>query len=238
MTSKIGVIFGEYHSYKDWRLRLKDVKIEMPDANTEYVQVPGMNGYLDLTDAQFGGVTYGMRKLTFTFDARDCSYVRWAELLSRISGAIHGKKLKIIQDIDAGYYYLGRCSVNTNKSNEILAEVVIECYCDPYKLEVSSSDEPWKWDQFSFIDGKAYSTSDITINSKSVWQEILLRGYAYNDTLTIISNAHMSVKYQDCVYSIYPGANTMYDIILCEGDNKLYFLGTGKITIAHKGGRL
>lgn len=119
-----------------------------------------------------------------------------------------------------------------------LAEISIECTCDPYKLDVTSSNEPWKWDTFSFIDGVIRNTSDIDINSSASWKEIILDGYPYNDTLKIISNASMKVKYRNGTYDIYAGENIMYDIELYEGENKLYFQGKGKITIVHRGGML
>lgn len=238
MAGKTGVSFDEVHSYTDWHLRLKQIEIGLPEAYTEYVEVPGMNGYLDLTEAQYGGVTYGMRTLKFTFDARDCTYIRWPELLSRIAKDLHGKEKRIILDIDSGYYYSGRCSIDTQKTNEVLAEIGIECYCNPYKIDVTSSDEPWKWDTFSFIDGIIRSTSDISINSTSGWQEVILAGYAYNETLTIVSNAAMLLKYRNGTYSITAGENIMYDVQLYEGDNELYFQGQGTITIVHRGGRI
>ena len=72
-----GVSFDGAHSYNDWGLKLKSVSIGVPKAKTVYVSVNGMNGSLDLTEAQNGGVVYEMRTLKFTFDARDCSYIRW-----------------------------------------------------------------------------------------------------------------------------------------------------------------
>lgn len=233
-----GVSFDDAHSYNDWGLKLKSVSIGVPKAKTVYVSVNGMNGSLDLTEAQNGGVVYEMRTLKFTFDARDCSYIRWTGLISRIARAIEGKERRIILDVDSGYYYTGRCHIDTKKTNEELAEISIECTCDPYKLDVTSSYEPWKWDTFSFIDGVIRNTSDIDINNLTSWKEIILDGYPYNDTLKIISNASMKVKYRNGTYDIYAGENIMYDIELYEGENKLYFQGKGKITIVHRGGML
>ena len=82
------------------------------------------------------------------------------------------------------------------------------------------------------------NTSDIDINSPTSWKEITLDGYPYNDTLKIISNASMKVKYRNGTYDIYAGENIMYDVELYEGENKLYFQGKGKITIVHRGGML
>jgi hypothetical protein len=233
-----GVTFDKAHTYRDWGLRLKSLTIGIPQAKTSYVDVPGMNGSLDLTEAQNGGIVYEMRTLKMTFDARNCNYSHWSGLVSRIAKEIEGKEKRIILDTDAGYYYTGRCHIDTKKTNEVLAEISIECTCEPYKLDIHSSDEPWIWDTFSFIDGVIRSTSDIMVNSPSDWKEIDLEGWPHNETLKIVSNASMKVKYRNNNYSIYAGENIMYDMQLYEGKNKLYFMGSGKITIVHRGGTL
>ena len=135
--SETGVSFGPAHSYKTWGLKLKEIKIGMPEVKTSYVEVPGMNGSLDLTEATFGGVTYGMRTLEFSFDARNCSYKDWATLISTIASAIHGQQLSIILDIDPGYRYVGRCALDTQKTNEVLAQLTITCTCQPFKLKTN-----------------------------------------------------------------------------------------------------
>lgn len=65
--SGVGITFDETHSFRDWGLKLKKIEIGIPKAKTEYVSVPGMNGDLDLTEAQNGGIKYEMRELKFTF---------------------------------------------------------------------------------------------------------------------------------------------------------------------------
>ena len=45
MPGKVtGVSFNGTHSYDDWGLKLKNVEIDLPEAKTVYVDVPGMNG--------------------------------------------------------------------------------------------------------------------------------------------------------------------------------------------------
>lgn len=235
---KTGVSFNGSHSYKEWGLSLKKVEISIPEAKTSYVDVPGMNGSLDLTEAENGGVVYEMRTLKFSFDARNCNYYDWAALLSKIANAIQGKEQKIILDTDPGYYYTGRCQVSTKKSNEVLAEVVIECTCDPFKIDIASSADPWIWDTFSFVDGIIRKTSEIAIDSQDEWKEIILNGWYYNEVLKILSSTAMQVKWNDQIFQMTSGTNMMYDIAIVEGVNKLYFRGTGTVTIIHRGGML
>lgn len=236
--SGVGISFDEVHSFRDWGLKLKQVEIGIPKAKTEYVSVPGMNGDLDLSEAQHGGVKYEMRELKLTFGTRNCSYERWCGLLSQIASDLQGVSKRIILDMDKGYYYSGRCAITTEKKNDVTAELTITCNCEPYKISVDSSDEPWKWDTFSFINGVIRNTSDITINAASGWQKVTLDGWVYNDTLRIVSNAEMKVRYRNSTYTISTGENIMYDIVLYKGVNELYFQGTGKVTLIHRGGML
>lgn len=166
------------------------------------------------------------------------NYERWSGLLSQIASDLQGISKRIILDTDKGYYYTGRCEIETEKNNDVTAEIVISCKCEPYKISVDSSDEPWKWDTFSFINGVIRNTSDITISSGSGWQKVSLDGWVHNETLRIVSNAEMKVRYRNSTYTIYTGENIMYDIVLYKGVNDLYFQGTGKVTLIHRGGML
>ena len=79
-----------------------------------------------------------MRTLKFTFGARNCSYERWSGLLSQIASDLQGISKRIILDTDKGYYYTGRCEIETEKNNDVTAEIVISCKCEPYKISVDS----------------------------------------------------------------------------------------------------
>ena len=238
MAKKTGVMFGEVHSWNDWGLRLKEIHIGLPKVKTDYLNVPGMNGSLDLTEVQNGGVKYGNRELEFKFDARNCGYQRWSNLISKISSDVHGQKKRIILDTDPGYYYLGRCSLDTEKTNEVLAEIVISCDCDPFKIDVSALNEPWVWDTFDFEDGVIRKTSEIAINSPSGWQEVRIDGWIHNEVLRIITDKEMVMKFEEKEYLLEVGENKVYEAEIREGKNFLYFKGTGNILILQIGGMI
>lgn len=238
MAKNIGVRFDGIHSWTDWGLRLKEMKIGLPKIKTAYLEVPGMNGSLDLTEAQNGGVKYGNRELEFKFDARNCGYQKWLTLVSNITAEIHGQKKKIIIDTDPGFYYSGRCSVESKKDNDVLAEIIISCDCDPFKIDVAALNEPWVWDTFSFIDGVVRKTHEIMINSLDSWQEVRIDGWIHNEVLRVIADKPMSVKFKDNIYELEAGENKLYEVEILEGKNYLYFKGEGKILILQIGGMI
>lgn len=239
MEKTVGVKFDDVHSFDRWGLKLCGIEIGFPEAKTVYVDIPGMHGMLDLTEAQHGGVVYGTRKIKFTFDARDCRYRDWPALVSSVAGEIEGREKKIVLDIDPEYYYKGRCHIDTKKTNETKASIVVDCQCKPHKMTLSSSEEPWIWDTFSFEHGVITKpTKDIVIASATTWTDVTVVGMTYNDTVHILTTADCELMYGDDTYDLKQGNNVMYDLTLSEGENTLKFRGSGKVTVVCRGGKL
>lgn len=234
-----GVTFGDYHSYRDWGLYLKEVDLGLPPAKTAYIDVPGMDGQLDVTEAQNGGVVFGQRTLKFTFDARGCNYSDWATLISTIATAIQGQKLKIVLDTDASYAYEGRCEVETTKSNEVLAEIVITCTCGPYKNDYIYEDGNWLWDPFSFVDGVIRKANVYTIATSG--QQVELIGFVRNEPLEIIvtgsvTKVSATVDGATVSFNLQAGRNIVTTIPIEYGRQTLTFTGTGTVKIIQRGG--
>ena len=122
---------------------LKDIQIGLPEIQKAEIHVPGMMGMLDLSESQYGGVKFKNRKLAFVFDARYCSFSSWPELVNTVASHLHGKKLKIALDIDDGYFYAGRCTLETRKENEIHSEISVKCDCYPLKMSLRRPGSDW-----------------------------------------------------------------------------------------------
>ena len=132
-----GVTFNGYHSYDDWGLKLKEIQIEVPEAKTEYIELQGVDGDIDLTEIRNDGVKYGMRSLVFVFNAPHSSYEKWAAILSEVAYVVEGKSLEIVIDEDSSYTYTGRGHITTAKENTVNSEIEIACYCQPMKTSGS-----------------------------------------------------------------------------------------------------
>lgn len=132
-----GIKFGSTHTYNDWGLLLAQKKIGIPVVKTVTVEVPGVNGVLDLTEALTGGVCYGNRELSFTFITRDTlSGMAWPKLLSTISAAIHGREMDIVLDDDPEWKYTGRVTIDSFETRSAKRTIVIKCDCLPYKVNL------------------------------------------------------------------------------------------------------
>lgn len=228
-----GVTFGTKHSYNDFGLILSSKSISLPKAKTKTVEIPGADGVLDLTECLTDDVKYQNRTLQFTFTVVD-PLTSWAAVLSEVTNFLHGRKLRIYMDWDKNYYYEGRCSVNQFKSDKRTATIVIDCDCDPYKIEKNSSSDPWLWDTFSFVDGIIY-INKVTV-SGSATATLINRRKVVSPTFTC--SAAMTATFEGVTYNLPVGTTTILNIRLQEGENIISFRGNGTVQIDYKGGSL
>ena len=133
-----GVTIGNIHCYKDWKCFLSSVNIEMPEAETITINVPGRAGVLDCTEKIFGGPAYKNRTISLQLQTTAALSGESRESLrSKISNAWHGQKMRIIFDSDPLYFYEGRISVGTFTDDGTIITIPITCDCKPYKYLIS-----------------------------------------------------------------------------------------------------
>jgi len=241
MINNKGVKFGNYHSYTNWNLILVEGSVEFPQAKTETVNVPGMDGVIDLTGVLSSDVKYENRALSFEFAWKGSYDDREGFLnkISEIASALHGQKLQIILDDDPDYYYTGRCHINDMKTNFQTMTFTIDCDCEPYKYIIESSGNDWLWNPFSFVDGviqlESFSISGTESRAfpcerKTVSPTIKWQPDTAGDTLTITQG--------ETTVTISSGSQIVYDIRFKEGSNTLTFTGEGTVTVRYQRGTL
>ena len=142
------------HTYTDYGLYVTNTNpVEPPEVKAEYIEVPGRNGQIDLTEALTGYTVYNNRQIVLELGGRKRSQ-EWPGFMSNFLNDLHGKPVKVIFDNDPSYYYQGRATVESDyeKGNEI-ARFTLTINAEPYKYSNQSTTEPWLWDPFSFVDG-------------------------------------------------------------------------------------
>lgn len=199
---------------QEYGMKLTTFTISSPSPITKYIDVPGRPGKLDATLALNGKVNLSTRQVSATFHVRDCTYSDWHTLLSVLNTAFNGTESKIVFSSDPNWYYKGRFKIDTKKSNQITSTITISCNeVFPYKLESFSE----------------YYNISSTL-------QIIVTGKEYNSTMTICSSSVLSLVFEGTTYQIIPGTNMMYAIHLKNGNNTLYFSGTGSVTILFERG--
>lgn len=131
-----GVMFGITHSYWDWGLMLKKApEISPPEPKTHYVDIPGMNGRMDLSEALAGKVTYGNREIKLEF-SMTADRESWSAVYSEILNELHGQQKEITLDDDPMHYYKGRVTVGqpTWDRKTVSLEMTVEA--EPFKRNI------------------------------------------------------------------------------------------------------
>lgn len=171
-----GVKIGEFHSITDWNSVLKKKPtISPPKARTQYINIPGRSGAIDLSEV-LGPITYDMR--TITFELRYLGDIDgWAAMYSQILNEIQGQAALIVIDDDNLWSYTGRAEIATWTPGQHFVDYTIKAYVQPYKTQPPTYDE-WKWDPFNFEEDvaidRAYNITDAEDTTIMVYQEATL----------------------------------------------------------------
>lgn len=196
-----GVSFGSAHSYEDLNLILEPFTPTPAEPQTNFLQVPGRDGYLDLTEAN-GRVKYKSRVFTIPFTVAPWDTKTFDERAMLVSSWLNGRQLKIIFDRDPDYYWFGRLSVDKYEQNKNIGRIVIKATVEPYKMEVAEQN-------YSYTLTAEEVTKNLTGGNMPVIPKII----STNDTSYIIFNG---VK-----YPLQKGTQRIRDICFVYGINKV-----------------
>lgn len=224
------------HTYTDYGLYVTNTNpVEPPEVKAEYIEVPGRNGQIDLTEALTGYTVYNNRQIVLELGGRKRSQ-DWPGFMSNFLNDLHGKSVKVIFDNDPSYYYQGRATVESDyeKGNEI-ARFTLTINAEPYKYSNQSTTEPWLWDPFSFVDGVIRYYNQLQVDGTA---QIQVLGSEMPVIPVFTTSAAMQVEFGGKTYDLAAGNNKIYDIVLMNQTYTLTFTGTGTVSINYKTGRL
>lgn len=227
------VDFDGIRTDREWKMQLLNVRISHPEVKGEQIDIPGMDGKIDLSEI-FGDVKYGNRTVEFMFDVFS-GYDDWQYLTSVVANYLHGRIHKAINGFDRSFYWEGRFSIDSDKTDEVSHKIVITGDVDPYKYDVEDGSEPWKWDPFSFRSGIIRDYRKRRIDGNGT---VTIAGRRKQVNPTIICDVAMTVECEGITVGLEPGATVVYEMQLGEGRHELNFTGNGTVTVLYRGGSL
>lgn len=227
----MGVTIGDKHTNRDWGLKWHSCAVSMPEAQSIEIQVPGRDGVIDLTETLTGEVRYKMRTITLSF-VKFCGIAEWQTAYSAIAAYCHGKRMKVVLDTDAMYYYFGRVLVSAETKDNRSNNITLTIESDPYKYDVMDSCDEWEWDAFNFESGIIRSYNGIKIAGE---RQLTVVGTNKKTVPTITCSQPMTLMINNDVFELKKGDNRDSGIVINPGENKMIFQGEGTITIEFKG---
>lgn len=213
-----GVFFGKIHSYNDLNLILAPFTPTPAKPKTNYLKVPGMDGILDLTEAN-GEVKFESREFEFVFTINQEDEKTFDEKVLQVSNALNGRKFKITLDRDLEYYWLGRCVVDKYAQNKNIGQIVVKATVQPYKLKQSATEK--------------------TVALSSSNQSITLENSRMPAVPTIeCTDNNAEVTFGGVKHVLSSGTQKVLGIRLTEGSNELTVKGSGTIKFTWQEGDL
>lgn len=215
-----GILFDSIHSYRNLGLILSSADIPPASVKTNYINIPGGDGALDLTEA-FGGVRYNSRDCTFYFtvDPSQCeSQATFEEKKTKVSNALNGLRCKITLDKDPEYYYFGRCTVDSYGLENGLRKIIVKAYVDPFKYK----------QKVTTISSAITSTAK-TLNLSNGRMPAIPR---------IKCTATTKIVFGSVTTTLKAGTHKVLDIVLKEGKNNISVSGSGTVTFSYQQGDL
>lgn len=158
---------GTVNTWDDWHLVPTSRPVfSPPKPKTSYVDIPGADGRIDLSDALTGYPVYDNREGSIEFIVMNGYRSSWASGYSKFSNWLHGQKVRVVLDDDPSYFYEGRMDINDWKSNNdgTWSNITFNYNLKPYKYGIHLSTEDWLWDPFNFETDVIYKTKDINIH--------------------------------------------------------------------------
>lgn len=199
------------NSYIDWRLILNNKENTPPTPKTNYVNIEGGDGSLDLSEA-FGEVKYNDRTITYTFSMMD-NFKDLPSKISEVANFIHGRKFEIKHYDDSDYYYIGRLSINEFKVDRARGTFTVEAICEPYKYK------------------KYVTVHEATVNGEL---KLLCPNEKKRVVPTITISSEMTVVFEKSEYVLSAGTYEILNIEFKEGINELTFKGNGDIHVSYQ----
>ena len=236
------IVYMGKDTWDDWHLIPSSRPVfNPPSPKTSYIDIPGSDWGLDLSESLTGEVVYDSRKGSLEFIV-DNGHQEWHELYSDIMDYLHGKVKKAVLEDDPTYYYEGRFWVNQWKSDPGNSKITIDYEVQPYKLERYSSFEDkysWEWDSFNFEKGYVREYWDLEVDGEFT---ITIPGQRKSVVPTFkvsnITSSYFYVEFNGNKYYLSSGDNQSPHIVLKEGENILTFVGNATVSIDYQGGRL
>lgn len=113
--------------------------LTQPTPVYNYVDIPGSDGSMDLTDYLIGRPTYSDRQGSFEFYVAN-DYGNWANRRAEIAAFLNGRNMKLFLEDDPDYYYEGRFFFKGWTPDASHSKVNIEYRVKPYRYTVNGEE--------------------------------------------------------------------------------------------------
>ena len=171
-------------TYDEWHL-IPETRpvINFPSPKYKFLDIPGANSSLDMTNAVSGFVPFGQRTGSIKFMVEN-GYKHWEHLSSDIANFLSGTDMAAVLEDDPDYYYTGRWHVSgwDSPNNGTWSTITLDYTLDPYKLWITSTAERYPWRSYQL---------EATTNLLRSPRVVGVEDYAGSHGVNNIKNVHV-----------------------------------------------
>lgn len=231
----------DINTWDDWHLIPTSRPVVNPPApKTNYVDLPGASGSLDLSDALTKYPIYENREGSFEFIVANDRWSDWQTAYTTIMSYIHNRRKRMILEDDPEYYYEGRFSVNnwTSNNDGTWSNITIDYTIDPYKRPISGNEsETFTVDNTNSFVVWSFSTN---IGRMPVCPTFTFTPNGSNTWSLKLINPELDINETNEFDSIAPFQDQRYILSNLSGSNPqvLSVKGSGTLTMSYLNGEL
>lgn len=200
--------------YQKYGMILSSKSIQPAKAKTVSIDIPGMDGKLDITDSM-GIVRYSNRNLSFNF-ALIGNQIKTYALYEKIANEFDGARVNVILSESPAYYYEGRITEMSYEQGKGYAYITMEMDALPYAKTVQ------------IFKKTSSGTSTITAEGSRMptvpeW---------------LIEDGEVDISFKGKSYHLTAGTYALQDFIMTEGMNEFQVNGNANVTMSYRKGKL
>ncbi|RZT00898.1 hypothetical protein [Cuneatibacter caecimuris] len=194
------------------RMIVERITIQPAQVKKNYINVPGADGRLDLTEA-LGVRVYDVRDINITIKRKIPKMTRWLELYCELLQAFDGKIVDIVLDADPEFLYRGRVTKVTPEKDGKIRGVTLGITADPYKYKLKRTVKTFE------VSGR------LETSLPNLFRPVVPE---------ITTDAEMHITFSGQTIAISPGTMQIPEIMLEAGEHSIILSGTGTISFSYQ----
>lgn len=216
------ITFGSKNTWEDWHLVPSSRPVfNPPEMKKKTIDIPGGNGIIDISESLTGYPVFNNRQGSFEFIVMN-DYWAWHEAYSTIMDYLHGKVKRAVLEDEPYFYYEGRFTVNSWKSEKNNSVITVDYDVYPYKrrlrnaertLQITTSEQEFMFDSDFFGSEPVCPKFTVSTNDS--------RGVDIG--YSPYSSYYRTVRLQN-------GTHQIYDLIF-NGNTTIYIKGYENCTV-------
>ena len=213
------IIFGTYDTQANGPWTLASWSLSPAEYRSQFVEVPGRDGDLDLSTVLTDGAPrYGSRLLTATLERSDGTYQEREAAINTMINWLDGWRMDIRLPDDDAHYITGRVHVVKDYNDLAHAAVTVTAVCDP-----------WRYANYETV---------IALTAEATAREARLTNNGRRTVVPVLQvtgdDVSLNLAFGGSSWALGAGVYQLPDIVVPQGGATITYGGTGAVSFTYR----